>query len=75
MGDLTPLVSLGNGRPDPIGFWHPDDRLSFRFAVINLTDTDPPLLGRNADPAQANTDPSTYDVLGRRYQASVSLRL
>ena len=49
--------------------------MSFNFAVINLADTEPPLLGRSAEPAEANTDPSSYDVLGRRYQASVSLRL
>jgi outer membrane receptor protein involved in Fe transport len=40
--------------------------------VENLFDEDPPLLGGNA--ADANTFPATYDVIGRRFGVSVTLR-
>ena len=45
--------------------------LTVRGGVENLTDADPPLI-----PTQvaANTDPSQYDVLGRRYYLSFSYR-
>ncbi|MCG8506150.1 MAG: TonB-dependent receptor [Sphingomonadales bacterium] len=41
------------------------DRFSAHFGVQNLLDNDPPLLGDEA--RFANTDPSTYDTLGRRF--------
>jgi outer membrane receptor protein involved in Fe transport len=47
------------------------DGLTFRAGVENLTDEDPPLLPSQV---QANTDPSQYDVLGRRYYFNVSYR-
>jgi iron complex outermembrane recepter protein len=43
--------------------------LRLRVGVENLTDEDPPIL---ADPLDANTDPSQYDVLGRRYYVSLN---
>jgi len=46
--------------------------LSLRCGVENLTDEDPPLL---ATPIAANTDPSLYDVLGRRYYVGLSYKL
>ncbi|QFU76254.1 TonB-dependent receptor [Halioglobus maricola] len=52
--------------------WLASERLSLNFAVINLTDTTPPLLGHNA--SHANTNSATYDVLGRRYHASIALQ-
>lgn len=45
--------------------------LTLRVGIENLTDEDPPLF---AGSVQANTDPSQYDVLGRRYFASLSYR-
>ena len=47
------------------------DGLTLRAAVENITDDEPPLL---PSPVQANTDPSQYDVLGRRYSLGVSFR-
>jgi outer membrane receptor protein involved in Fe transport len=45
--------------------------LTLRAGIENLTDEDPPVF---AGAVQANTDPSQYDVLGRRYFASLSYR-
>ena len=42
-----------------------------RGGVENLTNEQPPLLPSQV---QANTDPSQYDVLGRRYYLSLSHR-
>ncbi len=47
------------------------DGLTLRAAIENLTDDDPPLLPTQV---QANTDPSQYDVLGRRYSLGLSFR-
>jgi iron complex outermembrane recepter protein len=45
--------------------------LTLRAGVENLADEDPPLV---ASPIQANTDPSQYDVLGRRYYVNLTYR-
>ena len=45
--------------------------LTLRVGIENLTDEEPPVF---AGSVQANTDPSQYDVLGRRYFASLSYR-
>lgn len=45
--------------------------LSLRAGVTNATDKDPPIYPSNI---QSNTDPSTYDVLGRRYFVSARYR-
>ncbi len=45
------------------------DGLVVRTGVTNLTDVDPPLYPSYV---QSNTDPSTYDVLGRRYFVALS---
>jgi iron complex outermembrane receptor protein len=45
--------------------------LSASVGVDNVTDTDPPLFPSYS---QANTDPSAYDVLGRRYYVSLGYR-
>ncbi len=42
--------------------------LTARVGVDNATDTDPPVFPSYT---QANTDPSVYDVLGRRYYVSL----
>lgn len=47
------------------------DGLSLQAGIDNLTDTDPPVFPSYA---QANTDPSVYDVLGRRYYLGASYR-
>ena len=44
--------------------WRLQDHLELRAGVENLTDETPPLY---TAAIQMNTDPSTYDVLGRRY--------
>ena len=44
------------------------DGLQVRVGVENLTDEDPPIFPSYT---QANTDPSQYDVLGRRYYLSL----
>jgi iron complex outermembrane recepter protein len=46
--------------------------LTFRVGVENLTDTEPPIYPTYV---QANTDPSQYDVLGRRYFVRLNYRL
>ncbi|MEG2313143.1 hypothetical protein, partial [Brevundimonas sp.] len=49
---------------DLSGSWAVNDVVSLRGGVNNLLDQEP----RTWDPGiQANTDPSTYDILGRRY--------
>lgn len=46
--------------------------LTFRVGVENLTDNEPPIFPTYV---QANTDPSQYDVLGRRYFVRLNYRL
>ena len=43
--------------------------LRFRVGVTNLTDEDPIIYPSQQ---QSNTDPATYDVLGRRYFVSAT---
>ena len=53
------------------GRWDVTDNVSLRATVNNITDEQP----RTWDPgAQANTDPSTYDVLGRRFSIGLTAR-
>jgi iron complex outermembrane recepter protein len=47
------------------------DGLTLRLGVENLTDEAPPLVPTQV---QANTDPSQYDVLGRRYYLNLNYR-
>lgn len=44
------------------------DGLRIGIGIENLTDKDPPIFPSQV---QANTDPSQYDVFGRRYYASL----
>ena len=44
------------------------DGLRLGIGVENVTDEDPPIFPSSV---QANTDPSQYDVFGRRYYASL----
>ena len=48
------------------------DAVSFAFGVNNLFDKKPPILGDNQE--QANTYPGTFDVIGRDYFVSASVR-
>jgi len=47
------------------------DGLTLRAGIENVADKDPPLLPSQV---QANTDPSQYDVLGRRYYINLTYR-
>lgn len=53
------------------GSWNLTENVSVRATVNNITDEEP----RTYAPGiQANTDPSTYDVLGRRYSIGLTAR-
>lgn len=48
--------------------WSPTDALSFTVGVDNVFDEQPPIYtDDNTAGQQANTDPTNYDILGRRY--------
>jgi outer membrane receptor protein involved in Fe transport len=47
------------------------DNVTLRFNVNNVMDEQPPFYTPSV---QANTDPSTYDVLGRRYTVGITAR-
>jgi iron complex outermembrane recepter protein len=51
--------------------WQKDDALELRLGIENLTDEVPP---QYTAAVQMNTDPSTYDVLGRRYFLRANLK-
>jgi len=50
--------------------WRLTERVGLRLGVINLLDRDPELFTPAID---AETDPSTYDVIGRRFWAGLNL--
>lgn len=70
-------AGAGTGVPE---MWYFDLRasydltsnLSLRAGVNNVADESPPIYAPNV---QANTDPSTYDVLGRRFFVGFNLRM
>lgn len=80
------LASLVGDPPPPLAIPHVGARhyldLSGRYEVLdgvalsagveNILKTDPPLLGDQA--SQANTDPSRYNVYGRRLYIAVNMR-
>ncbi len=49
-----------------------NDNLTINMGINNLFDKGPPIMGFNSE--QANTYPSTYDVIGRDFFVSASLR-
>lgn len=53
------------------GSWSIHDNVSLRAGVNNLTDEEPNVYSPGV---QANTDPSTYDVLGRRYYVGLTAK-
>ncbi len=55
--------------------WSPTDSIDLLVGVDNVFDEDPPLYADDAQAGQqANTDPSIYDILGRRYFANATFR-
>jgi outer membrane receptor protein involved in Fe transport len=56
---------------DLVGWYDLDERVTLRAGVNNLFDKDPPLFTSYSN---SNTDPSTYDVLGRRWFIGVRAR-
>jgi outer membrane receptor protein involved in Fe transport len=76
--DGTPANTLPVPELDSISYWNLSGRYSFNdmidltLGVENLFDEDPPKYGDQS--VQSNTDPSTYDVLGRRYWAGLTVR-
>ncbi|HKE93944.1 MAG TPA: TonB-dependent receptor, partial [Povalibacter sp.] len=53
---------------DFTGKWNINDMFGVTLGVTNIGDKQPPVYTTNAQAGiQSNTDPSTYDVLGRRY--------
>ncbi len=63
----TPSVSYF----DVDASWYITDAAEIAIGAINVTDKQPPLY---TNPPQMNTDPSTYDVLGRRFFARASYK-
>lgn len=60
---------------DLVGKWTINDTLALTLGVTNVTDKDPPIYTTSSQAGiQSNTDPSTYDVLGRRYFANITAR-
>lgn len=53
------------------GTYDLNDTVQLRMGVNNVTNEEPPLYSPNI---QSNTDPSTYDVLGRRYFIGINAR-
>ena len=53
------------------GSWAVNDTVVLRAGVNNVTDEEPRVYSPGV---QANTDPSTYDVLGRRYYVGLTAR-
>lgn len=51
--------------------WDITEWVSLRATVNNLTDEEPVVYSPGV---QANTDPSTYDVLGRRYSIGLTAK-
>jgi len=51
--------------------WQVNDGLGIRVGIENLTDEDPELYSPDID---SGTDPSTYDVIGRRYFVSATYK-
>ncbi len=55
--------------------WSPTDAIDLLVGVDNLFDKDPPIFTDDSQAGQqANTDPTLYDILGRRYYANATFR-
>jgi len=56
--------------------WKINDTFTLVVGVNNIGDKDPPIYTTDAQAGiQSNTDPSTYDVLGRRYFLNIGMKL
>jgi outer membrane receptor protein involved in Fe transport len=76
IGSTDPAVCGCTGVPDTwyvdmSGVWQATEELLLRVGVDNLTDQAPRLYTPDAD---SGTDPSTYDLIGRRYFVSATYR-
>jgi iron complex outermembrane receptor protein len=55
--------------------WSPNDTWQLTLGINNIADKQPPMYTTNAQAGiQSNTDPSTYDVLGRRAFMTVAVK-
>jgi iron complex outermembrane receptor protein len=71
-GDPGPYVSPGSRvYHDVSASWRATDAMTVALGVRNLTDRTPPQYDNNID---QNTDPSTYDMLGRSFFGSVHVK-
>jgi iron complex outermembrane recepter protein len=75
-GSTDPLICLCEGVPattyaDASTRWTPTEKLTVRLGVDNLADQDPRLYTPDQD---SGTNPSVYDVIGRRYYLSATFR-
>lgn len=76
IGEMTNLNNKTDTVPaigyfDLLGSWDISDNLQLRVNVNNLFDELPPTYSPSV---QANTDPSTYDTLGRRYTVGLTAK-
>ncbi len=65
--EYDPFTTVGVPSVDYLDLnasWYPTEASELTVGAINVTDEEPPLYTTYP---QMNTDPSTYDVLGRRY--------
>lgn len=74
--EMANYNNLATGVPamdyfDLIGSYDLTDNITLRATVNNVSDEQPPFYTPSV---QANTDPSTYDVLGRRYTVGITAR-
>jgi outer membrane receptor protein involved in Fe transport len=75
---VTGSSPASNTSVDAVTYWDLSasydltEQLTIRATVNNLFDEDPQLYTPNV---QANTDPSLYDVLGRRYFVGINFKL
>jgi len=76
----TPTVGLKPHVPnyfyhDITARWSPNDTWEVQLAVNNIADKAPPTYTTDAQVGiQSNTDPSTYDVLGRRAYLTIGMK-
>jgi iron complex outermembrane receptor protein len=71
----SPLTNTGVDSTwyfDLSGSYELTDKITLRLGVNNVTNQEPRLYTPNI---QANTDPSTYDILGRRYFLGFDMRM
>jgi outer membrane receptor protein involved in Fe transport len=72
--DYDPFTTVGVPSIDYLDLnasWYPTEASELTVGAINVTDQEPPLYTTYP---QMNTDPSTYDVLGRRYYVRLAYR-